>query len=259
MPPPNSKSPAEPDRRDFRVSRGSLVTLAETERVDFIPNAVELPRFYGEPLLFAIGRDPRTIFAYWSIDWASIFDTTAPVDRQVHLRVYRDDGAEETAAAAEPMAGNCYITVSQPRARYRVELGYYQPKNSWHGIATSEEVTMPPDSVSEATDVDLATIPLHLSFQRLIDLFRANNSDALTEIISRLQRRAVTAAERDLLTPEELEILRAMNVSLEEMESGRALFHDRQMSEAALRRRAETLLGFGASSRGHAFSASSWG
>jgi len=259
MPLPNLKSPADRERGDFRISGESLVTLAEAERVDFMPDAVELPRFSGEPLLFAIARDPRTIFAYWSIDWAATFGNTPPVDRQVHLRVYRDDGGEETVAAAEPMAGNYYITVSQPRVTYHVELGYYQPTNIWHTVATSEDVTMPPDSVSEATHLDLATIPLHLSFQRLIDLFRANNSDALVDIISRLQKRAVTAAERDLLTAEELEILRAMSVSLEEMESGRALFDDTRMSEAALRRRAETLLGLSASSPAHRFSASSWG
>src|SRR5437899_12079365 len=35
--------------------------------------------------------------------------------QQVHLRVYRNDGSEETSAAAEPMASQHYLTVSQPR------------------------------------------------------------------------------------------------------------------------------------------------
>jgi hypothetical protein len=258
MPPPDANSSAQRERRDFRISGDGVVTLAEAERVDFMPQDVELPRYYGEPLLLAIARDPHTIFAYWSVDWESVFGTTAPVDRQVHLRVYREDGSEETAAAAQPMAGNCYITVSQPRATYRVEIGYYEPENVWNSVANSEAVTMPPDSVAETVDVDPVTIPFHLSFQRLIELFRANNTDALTEVISRLQRRAVIAAERDLLTPEELEILRAMSVSLEEMQTGRALFNDNRLTKAALRRRAETLLGFGASSPAQAFSASGW-
>jgi hypothetical protein len=258
MPPPNSNSPPERDCRDFNISGGSLVTLAEAERVDFIPDAVQLPRFYGEPLLFAIARDPRTIFACWSIDWSSLFNKTAPVDRQVHLRVYRDDGSEETTTAAEPMAGNCYLTVPRPRATYRVEIGYYEPEKGWKSVATSEPVTMPPDSVAENLDIDVATIPFHLSFQRLVDLFRTNHGDALTEIIARLQRRAVTPAERDLLTPEEQEILRAMSVSLEETQSGRELFDNIRVSEATLRRRAETLLGLGVSSPAHGFSASSW-
>src|SRR5260370_13123209 len=107
----------------FRISEGPVVRLGRGKRSFDLEELIELPRVYGPPILFAIARDPRTIFTYWNIDWPSIFEKTAPVDRQVHLRVYRDDGAEETAVAAEPMSGNCYLTVTQPRGDYRVELG----------------------------------------------------------------------------------------------------------------------------------------
>jgi Domain of unknown function (DUF4912) len=155
------------------------------------------------------------------------------------------------------MVGNCYLTVSQPRATYRVEIGYYQPKDVWHFVARSDEVTTPPASVAENVDVDLATIPFHLSFQRLIDLFRASNGDGLAEIISRLQKRAVTDEERDLLSAEEWEILRAMNMSLDETQLARATF-SAPANAAALRRRAEEILGFGSSSPARGFGASSW-
>src|SRR3982751_2822465 len=125
MPPADRKSPPESEARDFLISGHTVVTLAEAERIDFIPDAVQLPRFYGEPLLFAIARDPHTIFVCWSADWVSVFGNTAPAERKGHLRVYREDGGEETTAAAEPMAGNCYLSVSHPRATYRVEIGYY--------------------------------------------------------------------------------------------------------------------------------------
>ena len=258
MPPENSQSTAEKERPGFRISNAGVLTLAESERADFIPGAVELPRIYGPPLLFAIARDPGTIFTYWYIDWPSIFKNTAPVDRQVHLRVYRSDGAEETSAAAEPMAGHCYLSVSRPRGAYRVEIGYYAPAGAWNSVATSDEITMPPDTVAENVDVDLATVPFHLSFQRLIDLFRVEcGSDALMEIISRLQNRAVTDDERDLLSPEEWEILRAMDLSIDDLKSARGEITTRA-SAAALRRRAESLLGFGATSPFRAFGESSW-
>jgi hypothetical protein len=257
MPPQNPPSAAGKNHRGFRISNGAVLSLAGNERADFSPEAVELPRFYGPPLLFGIARDPRTIFTYWSIDWPSIFENTAPVARQVHLRVYRENGGEETNAAVEPMAGNCYLTVSRPRATYRVEIGFYQPENVWHIVAISDEVTMPPASVAENVDVDLATIPFHLSFQRLIDLFRASSGEALSEIISRLQKRAVTDEEHDLLNPEELEILRAMNLSLDETAHAREIFNT-PANAAALRRRAEAILGFGSSSPAHGFGASSW-
>jgi hypothetical protein len=243
--------------RDFRLSNDAVTTLAETERAELGPDVIELPRVAGPPVLFAIARDPRTIFTYWYIDWASTFENTAPVDRQVHLRVYRNDGAEEASSAAEPLAGHHYLSVSQPRGAYRVEIGYYAPEGVWNSVATSDEVIMPPDAVLENVDVDLVTIPFHLSFQRLIDLFRASNSDVLSEIISRLQNRAMATEERDLLSDEEWEILRAMELSLDDLKSTHGSLAGR-VSEAALRRRAEALLGFGASSPSRAFDGSSW-
>lgn len=241
----------------FHVSSEPVIRLADEAQVHDFGDVVELPRVYGYPILFAIARDPRTIFVYWNIDWQSLFAREAPVDRQVHLLVYKSDGAEEASAAVEPMAGNCYLNVSQPRGSYRVEIGYYQPARQWNSVATSEMVTMPPDSVSEDVEVGLATIPFHLSFQRLVDLFRASNADALTEIISRLQTRALTDEERDLLSAEEWEILRAMNLTIGEIQSAHRAFLTRS-NEALLRKRTEAILGFGATSPLCAFGESSW-
>jgi uncharacterized protein DUF4912 len=253
-----NESPAE-GPKGYRVSNGPVVRLARSDSkppAEFA-DSIELPRVYGEPLLFAIARDPRTLFVYWNVDWPAVFESTAPVDRQAHLRVYRTDGTEEMTEAVEPMAGNCYLSVSEPRETYQVEIGYYQPENVWNPIAISERTTMPPEQVIENLDVDVATIPFHLSFQRLIDLFRAANTDALSEIISRLQKRAVTDEDRALLGPEEWELLRAMDLSIDQISAARVGFTDRR-NGAAIRRRAEALLGFGATSPGHGFGGSSW-
>jgi len=244
----------------YRISNGPVVRFARSDPKlpNDLPEVIELPRVYGAPLLFAIARDPRTVFAYWIIDWSSIFENTAPVDRQVHLRVYRNDGAEETSEAVEPMAGNCYLTVSEPREKYRLEIGYYRPEGVWNSVTKSDPITMPPESVAQSVDVDVATIPFHLSFQRLIDTFRGSNGNALTEIVSRLQKRAVSDEERALLSPEEWEILRAMNLSIDDIDVARREFLKRGKA-ASLRRRAEALLGFGASSPSRGFDGSSWG
>lgn len=255
---PKRESQIPEDANGFRISSGPVMHLAEDRHLHDFGDMIGLPRIPGAPILFAIAQDPRTIFAYWNIDWASIFEKSAPIDRQVHLRILGDDGIEEASAAAEPMAGNCYLTVSQPRGGYRVEIGYYQPESVWNSVATSDRVTMPPDRVSENLEVDLATIPFHLSFQRLIDLFRASNSNALTEIVSRLQRRACTDEERALLSQEEWEILRAMDLSLDEVESARRVFATRA-NETTVRKRTEAILGFGSTSPGRGFCESSWG
>src|SRR4029077_12416103 len=118
----------------YRVSNGPIVRLARSQSklpAEFA-DAIELPRVYGARRLFAIARDPRTLFIYWNVDWSAIFESTAPVDRQVHLRVSSPDGGEELTQAVEPMVGNCYLTVTEPRGTYRVEIGYFQPEAVWH-------------------------------------------------------------------------------------------------------------------------------
>src|SRR6266478_3075400 len=242
----------------FRISNGPVIQSAEEagpSPADF-GDIAELPRPHGAPELFAIARDPRTIFTYWSIDWPRLFAQTIPVDRQVHLRVYRGDGALEMSAAVEPMAGNSYLTVSQ-RGVYRVEIGYYQPEGVWNSVAISNEVTMPADDIAQHADVDLVTIPFHLSFQRLIDLFRASNRDALAEIISQFQRHALNEDKRDLLSGEEREILHAMDISLIEIETARRAFIDQAENET-LRKRTDLILRSGSSSPASGFGESSW-
>jgi hypothetical protein len=257
--PETTDNETDTESMGYRISNGPVVRLARNDPKlpGDLAEVIELPRVYGAPLLFAIARDPHTVFAYWIIDWSSIFENTAPVDRQVHLRAYRNDGAEETSEAIEPMAGNCYLTVSEPREKYRLEIGFYQPEGVWNSVTKSDPVTMPPESVAQSVDVDVATIPFHLSFQRLIDTFRASNGNALSEIVSRLQKRAVSDEERAMLSPEEWEILRAMNLSVDEIDLARREFLKRG-NGAALRRRAEALLGFGANSSARGFGGSSW-
>src|SRR5947208_8176820 len=248
----------------FRISNGPVIrpTKVAKREDDDLGDMVELPRAFGAPILFAIARDPQTIFIYWNIDWPTIFAQAMPVDRQVHLRVYTVDGTQETSAAVEPMAGNSYLPVSQPRGVYRVEIGYYQPEDVWNSVAVSDEVTMPPDNVATDIDIDVATIPLHVSFQQLLDLFRVSNGAALTEIISQLQKPALNEKERELLSLEERTILRAMDLALLNTAVAWGAFLN-QTDYETLRKRAESILrsgsasshgGFGESSRASAAS-----
>ncbi len=243
----------------FRISNGPVIrpTKVAKREDDDLGDMVELPRAFGAPILFAIARDPQTIFTYWSIDWSTIFAQAMPVDRQVHLRVYTVDGAQETSAAVEPMAGNSYLPVSQPRGVYRVEIGYYQPEDVWNSVAVSDEVVMPPDNVATGIDIDVATIPLHLSFQQLLDLFRVSNGANLTEIISEFQKRALNEEERELLNAQELKILRAMDLSLLSTAVAWRAFRD-QADYEMLRKRAESILSAGSASPRGGFGESSW-
>lgn len=242
----------------FRISSEPLVRPDnEKEKVATELDHVGLPRIHGAPILFAIARDPGTIFTYWRIDWPAIFAKTVPVDRQVHLRAYLADGFEERSVSVEPMAGSCYVTASRPGGSYHVEIGYYQPADVWNSVATSEEITMPRNSLADNEDVDLATIPLPLRFQRLLDLVRASRGDALAEKISQFQTRALNNEKSKRLSGKEREILRAMDLSLSEIAAARREFVDPAGSEM-LRKRMETFLGFGSTSPSRGFSETSW-
>src|SRR6266403_4803486 len=173
-------------RGGFRISRNPVVQIIADERHD-VPDGVRLPREYGARILFAIARDPRTIFASWNIDWLALFEQVIPVDRQVHLRLYGADGLQEKTVAVEPMAAMHYVTTSGSHASYRVEIGYYQPADVWHSVAISHEIAMPPTGVAETADVDLATIPFHVAFQQLLSLFRPATETRLARVISRFQ------------------------------------------------------------------------
>jgi uncharacterized protein DUF4912 len=229
---------------------------AKREGDDFT-DMVELPRPFSAPILFAIARDPQTIFTYWRIDWPTIFAEAMPVDRQVHLRVYTIDGAQETSVAVEPMAGDSSLPVSQSRGAYRVEIGYYQPEDVWNSVAVSDEVTMLPGNIEADAAVDIATIPHHLSFQHLLDLFRVSNGAALAEIISQFQKRVLNKEERESLNAEEWKILRGMDLSvLNTATAWRAFLH--RADDETLRKCANSILSSGSGSPHGGFGDSSW-
>jgi hypothetical protein len=242
-------------REVFQISRKPVVHLAADSRLKDAGDSPGLPRVYDPPILFAIARDSRTIFTSWNIDWVSVFEKAIPVDRQVHLRVYRADGLEEKSVAVEPMAGMHYVTRSEPHGSYRVEIGYYQPADIWHSVATSKEVVMPPSGITGTRDVDLVTIPFHLSFQQLLDFFGPANDTELAAVISQFQKRALSSEEQTLSGGHK-KILRKLHGSVSELAAEWRAYND--IDDEKLARRTRALLGFGSSSLFRGFGESSW-
>jgi hypothetical protein len=234
----------------FQISRKPVVPLAKEEQLHDLHNASEMPRFDGPPRLVAVARDPATIFAYWSVDWASAFKNAAPFDRQVHLRIHSGDGLEEEETAVEPMAGMHYVKLSQRHRSCQIEAGYYQPADVWHSVVKSNETMMPLGEISASEDVDLATIPFHLSFQQLIDLYGANQ-DGLAAAISRFQTRAASSGRYETLRSEERKILQKTGQTPAELTDSRRIFN--QIDREKLKKRAKALFGSGATSPSRGF------
>ena len=242
----------------FKVCREPIVGFGPAIQLPDAADNMSPLQVREEPMVFAIARDEHTIFVSWDVDWRAVFDNAMPVDRQVHVRLIAGDGSEQRTVAVEPMLGSAYVPVSKPRAMYRVELGYYSQGRGWKSVALSEPVAMPAGAPSESTQVDVATVPFHINFQKLVDLLSLTNGDPLITALSHLEDRIVAFAERDVdLAPADRGILRALDISIEDLRSGRISFTKRP-NELRLGKHAEAILDFGGTSPTSGFGGSSW-
>ena len=245
------ESSSSSNREGFALGAAPSVTA------DVTPESGGLPRFSGSPTLCLMARDPRTLFAYWDIDWTTAFGDEQPSDKKVHLRVMNEDGAA-VSVEVEPLAGSCYIDVENADAIYSGDLGYYQPPAVWHSLATSDLISTPPEDLADLGDDDFATVPFHLSFQRMIDLLRESRRRdtplvvQLADVRDAIESPAIdanrSASERELADA----IRQAEANSPAEMSRENA-------AELWKRQRLERVLGFGATSPAEGFGGSSRG
>src|SRR4029078_2111850 len=193
-----------------------MARLAEDPSPD-VHDLVTPTRLRGQPFLFAIARDPRTIFVNWNIDWRSAFEKAMPADRQVHLRVIGGEDVVETTVSVEPMSAMHYVTISGLHNSYCVEIGYFQPFDTWHSVATSGEVEMPRQGTVNLADAELATIPYHLSFQQLAVLFPTTSDTSVARVGSEFQTRVLSSDNPNETAPSDTQILGRLNLSLPEI------------------------------------------
>lgn len=146
-------------------------------------NLGDLPRGYGTDTIFLVAQEPHWLFTYWDID------ISRHPGGKSFLRIYENDELVEDEIEVPFETRNWYIPVKSAGSRYAVEIGYYRGQ-TWNVIARSVTISTPPDHVSESTDFDYATIPLHMSFQRLMDNIQASlkGGESLISALARLQK-----------------------------------------------------------------------
>ena len=233
-----------------------MVRLPEGGPRPDVPDCMSLTRVCGQPFLFAIARDAHTIFASWNIDWPSLFEKVLPVDRQVHLRLYGADRLQEKSVAVEPMAMMHYLTTSGLHTSYRLEIGYYQPADAWHSAATSQEIVMPPGVIGKTADVDLATIPFHVAFQQLVNLFESDSKIPLAVAISRFEKDVLSSEQSNPLIAADKELLRELGISLPQIAAAWRRFDETDAEKLAKLTGGQPALG--ATSPSRKFGESSW-
>jgi hypothetical protein len=211
-----------------------------------------LPATYGTDLLYVIARDPGSLFVYWDLNWRRAFEKAGISARAIHLRTYRSDGAIENTQLINPFRGHCYVQVSGPGTSYYCELGCFEGE-IWHELARSSKTATPESEMSDDLSATFATLPIHLSFQRLLEIFQATKKDGkgLAISVAELQAQvrdgeSITADSSDLAT-----LLESAARTPEKMwtEAQRAVWHEltEQLADPGSSRGNEN--NFGGSSR----------
>jgi hypothetical protein len=181
--PRKSEQSTEPvvSKRSLRPGGTSIPTDAPS--ADDFENLGDLPRRYDEDTIFLIAQEPHWLFCYWDLDIAH--HPGGPAS----LRYFRSDGDLEGEIEVPFETRNWYIPVSHAATEYTVEIGFYRG-DQWKAIARSVTVKTPPEGLSPSEDFAFATVPFHLSFQRLVDNLRtsAQCGENPVETVARMQR-----------------------------------------------------------------------
>lgn len=149
----------------------------------------DLPASYHEKVLFLTARDPRWLFAYWDFDWAPYLPGGFRGGvRQFFLSVLNADGIEESLVEIKPEARNWYVPVSRPNSAYYAEIGFFEPGGAWHSIVKSGPAHTPGDALAGGEEAEFATVPAHLTFERLLELVKEHmaEGESLISVLSRI-------------------------------------------------------------------------
>ena len=179
----------------------------------------ELPQSYGSNTIFLIAQEPHWLFTYWDID------ISRHPGGKTFLRVYQDEKTIEAEIEVPFETRNWYIPVKRSGAKYTVEIGYHRG-TVWNVIARSYTIETPTDRLSESDQFKYATIPLHLSFQKLMERIQdaIKSGETIMNALSRLQMegKLFGSTQAPAVPLEQRLVLEALFGSdlLEEMASG---------------------------------------
>lgn len=168
------------DAHKFEVSPEP--TRAEAAKPEY-EELGQLPASYQEETLFLTARDPRWLFSYWDFNW---WNYPAAEMRhgmaQFYLRITKPGGREEQLIEIRPEARNWYIAVQEPDADYQAEIGFFDRNSGWRCIVRSHVAHTPPDALAPEAEADFATVPAHITFEKLLELVHERMADDETLI-----------------------------------------------------------------------------
>lgn len=152
----------------------------------------ELPEAYGTQRLLLTARDPRWLYSHWDLTRQQLKKHNAlSADGHLVLRVYADAIAGQPASEihVHPESRHWFVPVERGGTKYLAELGYYLRSGKWVTISVSGATVTPPESLSEDTSAQFATMPVDVSFDQLLALVKTvvRESVPLVEAIAQLR------------------------------------------------------------------------
>lgn len=177
---PNTSRSSDPQSGEgFRISDQPIVRRNGNAAAGNGGPAQGRPNVAETDLFYVIARDPKSLFVYWDLNWKRLFAEAGLSPRQVHLRIYRVNGSIEGTQEINPFRGHCYAGVATAGTGYYCELGCLDD-GEWTSLVRSGRAATPEDQMSEDFSTQFATLPLHLSFQRMLDLLRGTPAEGTT-------------------------------------------------------------------------------
>ena len=178
----------------------------------------ELPEAYGTQRLLLTARDPQWLYAHWDLtrEQQSNYNKLS-AEGHLTLRVFVDElgGKPVTQVQVHPESRHWFVHVGRGGTKYVSELGYVTLGGQWISIATSGATLTPPESLSEDTSVQFATLPLSLPLPQLATIIKALAMEhlPLVQAIEALRRQGhvdlpeLTVLETHAWTPEQEQAL----------------------------------------------------
>ena len=135
----------------------------------------DLPDSYGTKRLLLTARDPHWAYAHWDLtrEQQRQYNTLSATGH-LTLRVYEVEVGGRLAALAQvhPESRHWFVHVGKGGMKYVAELGYETLGGQWITVSTSGGTLTPPDSLSDDTSVQFATLPTSIPLPKLAALVK---------------------------------------------------------------------------------------
>ena len=154
---------------------GEKFALGPTPPAQTFGGTEALPDSYGTKKLFLTARDPHWLYAHWDFTREQLTRyNRLSVDGHLILRIsYAPPGGGLALEVhVHPESRHWFVHVERAAAKYSAEIGYYAKGRKWTSLAKSGATLTPPETISDASAVEFATIPVDVPFAVLLEIVK---------------------------------------------------------------------------------------